>query len=508
MISVVSRQFRLFAAAASIAAILALFAAPAQSVDAHPLGNFTVNRYSRLELYSDTVRVHYVLDMAEIPAFQERSAVDADGNGDVSFAEADLYATTKGNQIAGNLHLTVGGDDRQLRLVLRNLAFPEGQAGLDTLRLSLVFEAASPEGSADVVYEDANYNDRLGWREVVVQPSPGAILTGDVPTQDASAALTDYPEGQLSSPLSVSAVEFRLDASGAESAPSLSGAAIAPAPEQAAGRSADGFAGLIDANDLTLTVVLIALLAAFGFGAIHALEPGHGKTLVAAYFVGVKGTARQALGLGAIIAVTHSVGVLAIGSITMFASQWVLPEKLYPWLSLASGVMVLLLGLRLIAARGGIAWLRRAAHRILPHSHEHDHHNAHSPTGGIPPWRALVALGLADGLTPSPSALVVLLAAVSLDRIGLGIGLIVAFSVGLATVLGTICLALVYARSVAEWLSSRFGQSGPASARVAALVTPDGAMMRLLPIGGACTLIVVGALLTVRALAGTGLAIL
>ena len=257
-------------------------------------------------------------------------------------------------------------------------------------------------------------------------------------------------------------------------------------------------------------MVLIALLAAFGFGAIHALEPGHGKTLVAAYFVGVKGTARQALGLGAIIAVTHSFGVLAIGSVTIFASQWVLPERLYPWLSLASGVMVLLLGLRLIAARGGITWLRHAAHRILPHSH-HDHAHAphdHAAPTGVPPWRALIALGLADGLTPSPSALVVLLAAVSLDRIGLGIGLIVAFSVGLATVLGAVCLALIYARRVTEWFSSRIAPAGPAGARVAALITPDGTVMRLLPVGGAVALIVVGTLLTLRALPETGLAIL
>ena len=275
-------------------------------------------------------------------------------------------------------------------------------------------------------------------------------------------------------------------------------------------RSSAGFASLIDSDELTLPVILLSLALALGFGAIHALEPGHGKTFVAAYFVGVRGTVRQALGLGAIVAVTHTIGVLAIGMIVLFGSQYILPERLYPWLSLASGLMVLALGIRLIAARaGGWRAVRRFASVLRPTQHEHGHPHSHSHEApeDAPPWKSLLALGLADGLTPSPSALVVLLAAVSLDRIGLGLLLIIAFSVGLAAVLTLVSLALLYSRRAIEWLGRR--------RQAAAGMRPGGwigaatsAAGRLVPVGGAVGLLAIGLVLTVRALMQPGLPIL
>jgi ABC-type nickel/cobalt efflux system permease component RcnA len=280
---------------------------------------------------------------------------------------------------------------------------------------------------------------------------------------------------------------------------------LAETSQATAARSAGGFASLIAADDLTLGVVLLALGAAFLFGAVHALEPGHGKTLVAAYFVGVKGTARQALTLGLIVAVTHTVGVLAIGLVAIFGSQYILPERLYPWLTLIAAVMVLGLGLRLIAARGGGRILHALSHR-LPFGNHHHHHEASAPDSGVPPWRSLIALGLADGLTPSPSALVVLLAAVSLDRVGLGIGLIMAFSAGLATVLAVVSLVLLYARQVMDGISRRFnGVRLPVLGPVGAQLSADGAVMRVLPLGGAMALVGVGLVLLVRALEQPGL---
>jgi ABC-type nickel/cobalt efflux system permease component RcnA len=250
---------------------------------------------------------------------------------------------------------------------------------------------------------------------------------------------------------------------------------------------------------------------ALGFGAIHALEPGHGKTFVAAYFVGVKGTVRQALGLGAIVAVTHTIGVLAIGLIVLFGSQYILPERLYPWLSLASGIMVLALGVRLLTARAGgwraVRWfafvLRREGNRRHDHEQAHAHgHHLHDAVSGAPPWKSLLALGLADGLTPSPSALVVLLAAVSLDRIGLGLLLIGAFSVGLAAVLTLVSLGLVYARRAVDWVNTRrsLPNAGRGSAWLTSGLGPASGIMNALPIGGAFVLLTVGVVLTVRAL--------
>jgi ABC-type nickel/cobalt efflux system permease component RcnA len=297
----------------------------------------------------------------------------------------------------------------------------------------------------------------------------------------------------------VTSVAFAFDATGA---PAASRLVLPDVVTDARSRAGAGFASLIDTENMTLTVVLLALLAAFGFGALHALEPGHGKTLVAAYFVGIKGSAREALLLGLVIAATHTIGVLTIGLIAIFASQWILPETLYPWLRLASGLMVLALGVRLVTMRGGGRFLHRLTH-LLPwgHHHHHDHDDAPAQTG-VPPWRSLIALGLADGLTPSPSALIVLLAAVSLGRIGLGIGLIVSFSVGLSAVLAVISLGLLYARQIAERLRTH---RLVARLPLGASITGNGTLARVLPLTGAVVLVGVGIVLTLRALPAAGL---
>ncbi len=272
-------------------------------------------------------------------------------------------------------------------------------------------------------------------------------------------------------------------------------------------RSGAGFASLINTDDLTIGAVLLTLLAAFAFGAMHAVEPGHGKTLVAAYFVGVKGTVRQALGLGLIVAVTHTVGVLAIGTVAIFGSHWILPERLYPWLSLASGLMVMALGLRLIVLRGGGRILHKLSHLPIFGHHHHDHQHVETTSAnGVPPWRTLIGIGLVDGLTPSPSALVVLLAAVSLHRIGLGIALIGAFSVGLAVVLAGISLGLLVFRQTMEAISRRATMLNlPILGPVAGAFSAEGAAMRALPLTGAVVLLVAGVALTVRALGAPGM---
>ena len=279
---------------AVLLAVVVALAAPAIA-SAHPLGNFTVNRYSRIEVYSDKLRVNYVLDMAEIPTFQDATNVDTNGDGTVSDAEAQAYAASKAAELGTNLALQLNGEAQTLRLTDSHVTFPEGQGGLQTTRLTATFETDAPSGQVALAYVDGNFADRLGWREIVVLPTTGAQLTGDFPTQDVSQALTSYPGDKIASPLDTTSVTFSFDAASAAKAPSLSDIPIdAPAPQ----RSGTAFVSLINTTNITLQVILLALLAAFAFGALHAVEPGHGKTMVAAYFVGVKGTARQALALG------------------------------------------------------------------------------------------------------------------------------------------------------------------------------------------------------------------
>ena len=514
-----SRPFLLSLAALSLAlaGVLPLVGSRPGVAGAHPLGNFTINRYSRIELYSDAVRLRYVLDMAEIPTFQEMDRIDANGDGQREDAETAAYAQAKANELASNLRLAVGGRAAALRVLSRELSFPEGQAGLNTLRLSVLLDAPlNATGPRQLDYSDDNYSDRIGWKEIVVRPADRVQLGGPAPTEDVSHELTGYPGDLLTSPLDIRQVSVSFDATAGTHAPVVGAAAQPATVTKAPERSGAGFAALINTDDLSLAIIALALLAAFGFGALHALEPGHGKTFVAAYFVGVKGTPREAVTLGAIIATTHTIGVLAIGMVTLFGSQWILPERLYPWLTLASALMVLGLGVRLMLWRGGLGCLKRVvlrtSHRPRAHGHPHEHGHAHlhaAPVPGTAPWRSLVALGLADGLTPSPSALVVIVAAVSLHRLGLGLALVISFSLGLAGVLTAVCLGLVFARRIIAWFERRAAplKSFPYVRTLSARFNGEAIVARTIPLAGAGVLVVVGLLLTVRALGNHGFGI-
>ena len=234
-----------------------------------------------------------------------------------------------------------------------------------------------------------------------------------------------------------------------------------------------------------------------GLGAAHAVSPGHGKTLVAAYVLGSGGSARSALQIGLWVAVSHTAGVLVLGAVTLVASELLLPERLIAWLSLGSGIVVtglglVLLGRLVMARRGGTS----ATH--ASHDHGHDHPHGRTTTGTITrplpdrlTWRSAIALGFAGGAVPSASALIVLLVAVSTDRPLLGIGLIVCFGIGMAIVLGGLALVAGRVRQVAarpDGLSSR------RPARLAVRFAPIAAGVIVLVSGLAFTVAAIGQL--------------
>ena len=247
---------------------------------------------------------------------------------------------------------------------------------------------------------------------------------------------------------------------------------------QAPDRVADsGFASLVARRHLSALVIVASLAAALFWGAAHALSPGHGKTIVTAYLVGRRGTPVHAALLGLIVTATHTAGVFALGLVTLALSQLIVPDTLYPWLNLASGVLVVWIGASVLAAR-----LR---HRRA-HVHGHHHHHDHSHPDGGPGLRSLVAVGVSGGLLPCPSALVVLLAAISLHRVAFGLLLIVAFSAGLALAVTAVGLVAVLARSV-------FGR-----------VSFDGRLVALLPAASALVIVLAGVAMTARALPKLG----
>jgi ABC-type nickel/cobalt efflux system permease component RcnA len=313
------------------------------------------------------------------------------------------------------------------------------------------------------------------------------------------------------------------------------------------GTPRNSFTELITSNQWGLWFMLTAALIAAALGGLHALEPGHGKTIVAAYLVGSQGTAAHALLLGLIVTATHTAGVYALGFVTLYASKYIVPDHLYPWLGIASGLTIAFLGLYMLrrrwqgyqhthgdhhhhgpwghshahghshvhshdhAASGGshsLDHMHEHHHDHPPHTHDHtasgeahshdhphEHHHDHRPDAGHShgagspfSYRQLVTLGVTGGIVPCPAALVVLLSAISLHRVAFGLYLIVAFSFGLAVVLISIGMITVYARR----MLSRLPTEGPL-------------INRWLPAASATAITCLGIGIAAQALLGMGL---
>jgi nickel/cobalt exporter len=412
---------------ALLGAAIALAAFYAPPASAHPLGNFSINHLTQIRISADRVDARYVLDQAEIPTFQERGL------------SRDDVLERKQAAAAQGLRLEVDGRPVPLRVQPgARISFPPGQGGLKLTRVELSLRA-DIGGARRVVVHDRTFPDRVGWKAIEILPGKGTAVRSDVYAQDPTNGLRGYPKDTLASPLDQRTATFAVSPGG--------GTVEAPAPppdyrSTTADRSGDGFAGVFDDAASGDGVLVLLLLVAFGWGALHALSPGHGKAMVAAYLIGTRGTARHALGLGAIVTFTHTIGVFMLGFVTLALSQYILPEDLYPWLNLVAGLLVVTVGLGVLRSR-----LRHArAHRAHAHHHRgHDH--AHDVPDRVT-WRGLAGMGAAAGLIPCPSALVVLLGAISQHEIGLGLVLIVAFSLGLAATLTGLGLTVVYAKRV------------------------------------------------------------
>jgi nickel/cobalt exporter len=433
--------------------LIALAALLPPAASAHPLGNFSVNRYSAVEVSGNRIYVHYVLDLAEIPTFQERKRVRRAG-----FAA----------EIGRGLKLTLDGRPAALRLVDSKRELRPGAGGLETLRFAAVYE--TPATGTRLAYRDTNFASRLGWREIVVRAERGArIESASVPATSRSDALNAYPQDLLRDPLSVSSATAAFRAGAQPGVPPPLGSAPAPEPR-------GGFESLI-ARDLGAGAILVALLLAAFWGAAHALTPGHGKAIVAGYLVGTRGRPRDAVALGLIVTVTHTIGVFALGIVTLALSAFVVPERLYPWLTLSSGLLVIGVGT-------SVLWRRLRHRRQHDHGHHHHHHHDHDHNHEHGYGRGgLLGVGIAAGLLPCPSALVVLLSAIALHRVGLGLVLILAFSAGLAATITAIGLIAVLARRAFSRLSldGRFISALPAASALAIVVVGVGITVKALP---------------------------
>ncbi len=438
----------------SVALLILAFAI---SATAHPLGNFSVNHYSRIEVEKSQIKLRAVLDLAEIPTFQESQTIDINKDGSLSEEELSHYAEKISPGYISNLLLSVDGKAIELRPIAKNSSLPTGSGNLPTLRIEWDLTGDLPDSENAIQklrFENKNNLERIGWNEIVVGRISGInIFDSTAKGSGITDELKSYPQETLLSPLTERTAEFSFTSStippNSKILQNRDGHVSTPVEK-------DKFAELIAVPEITPTIILFGLLVAFGLGAMHALSPGHGKAVVGAYLVGSKGTPKHALFLGATVTITHTLGVFALGIVMFFASAYVLPERIMPYLSFVSGLLVLFIGLtlfknRLLSILG--YQLSDSPHAGDSHDHQDLPENFTHTHGGsththVPPknvtWRSLLALGISGGLLPCPSALVLMLAAIAKDRIGYGIVLTLVFSLGLAATLTTVGLIFLY----------------------------------------------------------------
>ena len=484
------------------------------------LGNFTVNQFAQLHLADASADLHYAVVFGQLPALRELHVADTDDDGVTTEAERSAYAQRLAPVLAKGLLLTVDGTPVPLHATRWTTSLPTEQGGF-SLRLDVdlvgALTPAMQRGAPVLTLSNQNYPGQFGWQEIAVDADRDiAVFDTDAFSTSLTGGLTQaLQELPANGPLAERAVHLRFtQGSVPEGAQPLQPRARAPALAtatpggaasalQAAGGSSAWLTlqtrrlvGLISATNVPLHIALLALLAAAVLGALHAFAPGHGKTVVGAYLIGSRGTARHAAFLGLTVTITHTLGVFALGFATLAASRYVVPERLLPVLGLVSGLLVLGMGIVLLTQRWRSAHSvahppapqprayrtldpARAALRVMrlqmmagsagaasglafAHRHPHAAHESalmHSHGGvmhsHLPPgaagerirWRSLLTLGISGGLVPCPSAMVLLLAAVALNKTAYGLLLVLAFSVGLAATLTAVGLAFLFARN-------------------------------------------------------------
>jgi nickel/cobalt transporter (NicO) family protein len=515
-----------------VLAVGALLLAPTGPVaQAHPLGNFTVNHYDGLTLHPDRIDVLAILDTAEIPTVQERAGTDTDGDGAVSAAEGAAHAESVCAAMLGATSAAVDGTPVSFSVVSAAAEYPPGNQGLPTTRVTCRFTApAALSGRATVKFGATFQADRIGWREITAVGAGLRVEASDVPVQSASQELRAYPADLLASPLDQRSARVSVapgsGSSGALVALPTTGVSWLDGALAAGERF---LSGLATAGDLTPAVGALAVLMALVLGASHALLPGHGKTVMAAFLAGKQGTRRDALAVGAAVTVTHTAGVLVFGLLVSLLAAFA-PVTAMRWLGVVSGLLVAAVGVTLLRA----ALRRRRAPaeqvevlvRAAGHGHGHggddhghggddhrhggdDHghgghghgHGGHDHGhGGHDHWHghghtwsraSLAGMGMAGGLVPSPTALLVLLGAVNLGRTWFGVALVLCYGVGMAGTLTAAGLLLVAARD-------RIAQMD----RARAWRERGGRLAAALPVATATLVLVVGIGLALRGLTG------
>ena len=522
------RPFRIVVGLMALGATLSL--APG-GAGAHPLGNFSVNHLNSLAFGPEGIVNRAIVDFAEIPTAQFAGRLDAAASGETSAADRADFAVQRCAELASAQRFEVDGTTVAATVRSADFSFRPGAAGLDTGRLECdLFVAAELSEGGAVAFSDGFEADRVGWHEIVATAMPGLSLPDSpVGTTSVTDGLQQYPEDRLSAPLDIREASFTLGAGNAAASVSETDRPnLAAASPSVFTRWSSTLDDLVGRRDLTLGVGLLAVVMAIVLGASHALLPGHGKTVMAAYIAGRQGSIGDAVLVGATVTGTHTGGVLALG-LALTLSTALAGEVVLAWLGVAGGVLVAVIGLGLLVgllrgrptghghSHGPHGHVHHEAPRPLElalvgaggrhdryeHDHDHDHHHDHdhdhdhdhhdeAHTPRKVSRRGLIGMGVAGGLVPSPSALVILLSAIALGRTWFGVVLVIMYGLGMAATLTAAGILLVTLR---DRLQHRLAQQ-PGRARRAAQ-----RWATIAPYATAVIVVAVGVGLTVRGMA-------
>ncbi|HEY3334523.1 MAG TPA: hypothetical protein VGK16_04730, partial [Candidatus Limnocylindrales bacterium] len=422
--------------AGSLAGIL-LVPLVAAAALAHPLGNFTINHYAGIRVEPDRILLDVVIDQAEIPTFQATMDLDQDGDGEFSDGELRGAELQWCSSVGRALTLTVDGAGAPLRLVEAGISFPPGNGGLSTMRLVCTLEspfAAPLSAPAAITFGDGFEASRIGWREITVVGSGITVSGTELPSRSATARLTAYPSSLASAP-DIRSGSFTaapggpvlapfdvadadpiepVEIAGRPSAPTSVAPSASPgglastAPSGAAGAPSGVTAGssgtgavpggegsipdILRALPVTPALALLAFATAAILGAGHALTPGHGKTLMAAYLVGTRGSPRHALGLGAAVSVSHTIGILGLAAVVLAAESALPPDLVVRSAPVVAAITIVGIGgwmlltelRRWRASRRAAASIASHEHAdVAAHAHGHEHGHEHADGHGL-----------------------------------------------------------------------------------------------------------------------------
>ena len=472
--------------AAFLAVLLGTLFLVTPAAQAHPLGNFTVNHYAGLTLHPDRVDVRSVVDRAEIPTAQLQPQIDTNGDGTTSPGELTAYAIKECPQVATAVQATVtrdGGATQTMTFSVTSSAAETvpGAANLPTLRVTCEQTAPAVLTAPGVLsYTNSFQADRVGWKEIVVAGNGVRTVNSPVPAATTSNELRAYPGNLLTSPLAVDSVQVSVAPGNGSTFDKTAVVGGGSDPFTSVVARADRYLQDLVGGQLTPYVGVLAVGLSVLLGAGHAVLPGHGKTVMAAYLAGKRGSRRDALTVGATVTLTHTLGVIIIG-VAFTAGAAFAGEQALRWLGIVSGVLVAVIGMGLL--RSAVLSRRQRAETVLDelalvgagpqpaishgHGHGHGHRHGHGPGQAVDEGysrRGLIGMGVAGGLVPSPSATIVLVASLGLGRTVFGLVLVLAYGVGMAATLTAVGLLLVRVRhrldsaATSERLVARVGR--------------------------------------------------